>query len=136
MVEELLDFSKFVSGKLRLNKEEISICEVIDTVRKQLEPYAYRNGINFKATCKNSLPNIYGDKNRIKQVLINLLDNAFKFTPEGGLVELSSKYEEEYITIIVRDTGIGISSEDLPRVKEKFIKVIAVNQKWYRTIHM
>lgn len=62
MVEELLDFSKFVSGKMKLNKEEISICEIIDTVRKQLEPYAYRNRINFKATCINKLPNIYGDK--------------------------------------------------------------------------
>ncbi|MGO5092865.1 HAMP domain-containing histidine kinase [Clostridium sporogenes] len=122
MVEELLDFSKFVSGKLRLNKEEINICQVIDTVRKQLEPYSYRNRINFKAMCINNLPNIYGDKNRIKQVLINLLDNAFKFTPEGGLVELSSKYEEGYITVTVKDTGIGISSEDLPRVKEKFYK--------------
>ncbi|ACQ54139.1 HAMP domain-containing protein [Clostridium botulinum] len=122
MVEELLDFSKFVSGKMKLNKEEINICEIIDTVRKQLEPYAYRNRINFKATCINKLPNIYGDRNRIKQVLINLLDNAFKFTPEGGLVELNTKCEEEYITIVVKDTGVGINKEDLPRVKEKFYK--------------
>ncbi|EJO5346312.1 HAMP domain-containing histidine kinase [Clostridium botulinum] len=122
MVEELLDFSKFVSGKMKLNKEEINVCEIIDTVRKQLEPYAYRNKVNFKASCINKLPNIYGDKNRIKQVLINLLDNAFKFSNEGGLVELKAKCKEEYIIIIVKDTGVGISKEDLPRVKEKFYK--------------
>ncbi|WP_251861179.1 HAMP domain-containing sensor histidine kinase [Clostridium sp. Marseille-Q2269] len=122
MVEELLDFSKLVSGKMKLNKVEIDIGEIIDTVRKQLEPYAYRNRINFKASYTNRLPKIYCDKNRIKQVLINLLDNGFKFTPEGGVVELSTRYEDDYITIIITDTGIGISPEDLPRVKEKFYK--------------
>ena len=50
------------------------------------------------------------------------MDNAFTFTPEGGLVELNVKYEEECLTIFVKDTGIGISREDLPRVKEKFYK--------------
>ena len=70
-------------------------------------------------------PPIYGDRNRLKQVFLNVLDNALKYTPKGGVVAaqvIYSKDEPDVIKIIVTDTGCGISAEDLPRVKEKFYK--------------
>ena len=63
-----------------------------------------------------------GDENRIKQVLINLLDNAFKFTSEDGKVILNAYKENDVLVLEVKDNGVGISEEDLPKVKEKFYK--------------
>ncbi|WP_050608163.1 HAMP domain-containing sensor histidine kinase [Clostridium niameyense] len=122
MVEELLDFSKFVSGKMQLNKEEINICTIIEQVRKQMTPSSIENGINFKVTCMKDPIYIKVDRNRIKQVLINLLDNAFKFTSYGGEVELFVDCTKKYLKIYIQDNGIGISQEELPKVKEKFYK--------------
>jgi len=70
----------------------------------------------------SELPIIIADENRIKQVLINLLDNALKFTPDGGNVKLIAASIEDGVLIEVEDTGIGISPEDLPYIKEKFYK--------------
>lgn len=122
MVEELLDFSKFVSGKMQLNKEEVNICTIIEQVRKQMTPSSIENGINFKVTCMKDPIYIEIDRNRIKQVLINLLDNAFKFTAHGGEVELFVDCTKKYLNIYIQDNGIGISQEELPKVKEKFYK--------------
>jgi len=122
MVEELLDFSKFVSGRITLNKEEVDIEGVMRYIKKQLSPRAEVENINFTLECPKNLPHIIVDENRIKQVLINLLDNTFKFTNSGGAVLLSAKMEGSYLAVCVKDNGCGISNEDLPYVKEKFYK--------------
>ncbi|MBU5437408.1 HAMP domain-containing histidine kinase [Tissierella sp. MSJ-40] len=122
MVEELLDFSRFVSGRIKLEKEEFDIKNTLELIRKQLKPRTKSNNIEFIVNYDENLSNIIADENRIKQVLINLLDNAFKFTPDGGRVELKVYKENESIIIKVEDNGCGISKEDLPNVKEKFYK--------------
>ena len=122
MVEELLDFSRFVSGRITLDKEEIHIIHSIDQIGKQLQPRAKEKGIKFDISYDSDLPIIIGDENRIKQVLINLLDNAFKFTPDGGKVSLVASKSSEEIFIQVEDNGCGISAEDLPYIIEKFYK--------------
>ncbi len=122
MVEELLDFSKFVSGKITLKKEEINMNSIIDHIRKQLTPRALRDNIDFQVIAEENMPFICSDENRLKQVFINVLDNAFKFTPSGGSVSLTASYENNKFTFIIKDTGLGISEEDLPKVKEKFYK--------------
>ena len=75
-------------------------------------------------------PPVYGDRNRLKQVFINVIDNALKYTPEGGVVAIEVKYNSQEnpdnIIITITDTGCGISADDLPKVKEKFYKA---NQK-------
>ena len=122
MVEELLDFSRFVSNKITLRVKNIDIVDVIEKVKKQLEPRAKREKINFVLEKDDDSIEIMADENRIKQVLINVIDNAFKFTPENGEVKITVKNKQEYVNIDVKDTGSGISKEDLPRVKEKFFK--------------
>lgn len=122
MVEELLDFSKFISGRISLEKEEFSIKKSIESIKKQYTPRASANSIELITNIDENVEMFVGDENRIKQVLINLLDNSIKFTPENGKIEIcaSEKYDNLIIDII--DNGVGISSEDIPHVKEKFFK--------------
>lgn len=121
MVEELLDFSRFISGKVELNKEETDISILIDYIKKHMSTRAKKDGINFIVSCEK-LPIIKLDRNKIKQVLINLLGNSFKFTKPGGSIILSAYREDDYVAFQVEDTGCGISAEELPLVKEKFFK--------------
>lgn len=122
MVEELLDFSRFVSGRIVLNKKEMSIDKAMKHIYKQLTPRANLKNINFNMYVKEELPIILGDENRIKQVFINLIDNSLKFTPEGGEILFYAKVVRQYIVVCVGDSGCGILKEDLPYVKEKFYK--------------
>ncbi|WP_392486804.1 sensor histidine kinase [Haloimpatiens sp. FM7315] len=122
MVEELLDFSKFVSGKITLKKQKINLNNIFKYIEKQMNPRALRDNINFIVNTNINLPEILLDSNRIKQVLINLIDNAFNFTPSNGTITLSAETDKHYLTISVRDTGFGISPKELPKIKEKFYK--------------
>ncbi|WZL71665.1 ATP-binding protein [Clostridiaceae bacterium 35-E11] len=122
MVEELLDFSKFVSGKITLNKEEVEVGKLVEYIEKYMGPRAIRDQIQFIVDYDNHISPICLDKNRIKQVLINVLDNAFKFTDQGGIVKFHARQEKKEICLIIEDNGCGISSLDLPKVKEKFYK--------------
>ncbi|WP_073011396.1 sensor histidine kinase [Clostridium amylolyticum] len=122
MVEELLDFSKFVSGKVTLKKQYVFIKEIIDYIEISMRARAEREGIQLIVNVEEDIPQVLIDSNRIKQVLINLLDNAFKFTNVGGEVELLISKDEKNLYLIVRDNGYGIAKEDLPRIKEKFYK--------------
>lgn len=121
MVEELLDFSRFVSGRITLEKKEIQLSNLIKQIAKQFLPRAKDRDILFNVYCED-LPIIIADENRIKQLLINLLDNAFKFTPSGGQVDLKVENKGDNILIQVMDNGYGISEEDLPYIMEKFYK--------------
>ena len=123
MVEELLDFSKLISGKIQFKKEDIHISEIGHYIDLYFSPRAKRDSISFNVEIEENIPKILGDGDRIKQVCINLLDNAFKFTEEKGFVELKVfKNTKNEIEIIIKDSGCGISEEELPKVKEKFYK--------------
>ena len=122
MVEELLDFSRFVSGRISLEKQEFKIYDTLKLIIKQLKPRANFNDIEFKSSIDETLETMVGDENRIKQVLINILDNAFKFTQEGGQVNIKAEKIENNLLLEVKDNGPGISEEDLPKVKERFYK--------------
>lgn len=122
IVEELLDFSKFISGKIVLKRNNVNIVNTILYIQKQMSLKALRNNIKFMVTMDDNIPIVLVDENRIKQLLINILDNAFKFTEENGTVELKAKTKDDNLIIIVKDSGIGIPESDLPRVTEKFFK--------------
>lgn len=122
MVEELLDFSRFVTGKVTIKKESVNLTDVVDQVCKQLSLRAEREGIGFEVVFEAGLPVVKSDENRLKQVFINILDNAFKFTGPGGRVVFSSALREGAAVFTVSDNGCGISQEELPYVRDKFYK--------------
>ena len=122
MVEDLLDFSRFISGRITLDKDTFNITSTVISVAKQMKLRANLNGLEFITEIYPDIVITVGDENRIKQILINLLDNAIKFTSEKGWVKIKTEVENENFVIIVSDNGVGISKEEINLVKEKFYK--------------
>ena len=126
IVEELLDFGRIQSGRMVLINEKIDILAEFDETVYMLKERAVEEGIHLLYDEPDVMyPPVYGDRNRLKQVFINVLDNALKYTPKGGLVAaqvIYTKDDPDVIKIIVTDSGCGISAEDLPKVKDKFFK--------------
>lgn len=122
MVEELLDFSKFVSGRINLKYENVNLAELMEHIPKQLTPRATRENIHFTVVYPDNLPNLLTDPNRLKQVLINILDNALNFTAVEGFVRFQVEVGEKEYMFTIADSGYGIAAEELPMVKEKFYK--------------
>ena len=102
-------------------KKELA-CEMIEYIENYMRPRAKRERKKFNITIDKNVTKGYFDENRLKQVLSNIIDNAFKFTEENGIISLNTKVEDEYLVFRVKDNGSGISSRDLPRVKDKFYK--------------
>lgn len=122
MVEELLDFSRLQNGSVKINLCNTNILEFIKYMEVYLSRRAHRENKNFNVIYDLKINNICMDSDKMKQVIINLIDNSFKFTIEGGNIDLKFIDNEKELDIIVEDDGCGISKEDLPRVKEKFYK--------------
>jgi len=123
LVEELLDFSRMQNGALKMKKEKIDILAELDETVFVFRDRSVREGIDFVYTAPEEPAPMFGDPNRIKQVFTNILDNALKYTEQGGKVTVNAVIAPDgYLNIYFVDTGCGISPEDLPKVKEKFYK--------------
>lgn len=126
IVEELLDFSRIQSGRMVLMNEKLDILAEFDETVYILKERAVKEGKHLLYDEPETVyPPVFGDRNRLKQVFLNVLDNALKYTPKGGVVAaqvIYNKDEPDIIKIVITDTGCGISAEDLPKVKEKFYK--------------
>lgn len=122
LVEELLDFSKLISGKIALQKDWIDFQEFLVYMVKQTTPRSQRENVKLSLINKDNLPEIFADINRLKQLFMNVLDNAFKFTPSGGEITITTSKLDNKLFISIKDTGCGISKGDLPKVTEKFYK--------------
>ena len=122
LVEELLDFSRMQSGRMTLMMEKI---DILAEVGKQ--SICSANGRRRKKKFllyeePETISPVMGDINRLRQVFVNIIDNALKYTSEGGTVEVTVNEEGGFVHVVVSDNGCGISPEHLPRVKEKFYK--------------
>ena len=126
IVEELLDFSRIQSGRMVLVNEKLDILAEFDETVYMLKERAVSAGKHLLYDEPEAVyPPVYGDRNRLKQVFLNVLDNALKYTPAQGVVAaqvIYSKDEPDIIKIVITDSGCGIPAEDLPKVKEKFYK--------------
>lgn len=124
MVEELLDFSRMQSGRLSLAKTRLDILAELGEAVLMFTQRAQREGVSFHYIEPESLSPVLGDRNRLRQVFVNIIDNALKYSDSGDNITItareSAQQKEIYITI--SDTGVGISAEDLPKVKTKFYK--------------
>lgn len=122
LVEELLDFSRIQSGRLSVNMSKIGLAEIIDEAAEMYDEIARQVNISLRVIRPHTLPPVLGDVNRLKQVFINIIDNAVKYTVKDGFVDIKVSVEEGFIRTIVSDTGVGIPEKDIDRVKEKFFK--------------
>ncbi len=122
LVEELLDFSKMQSGRLKM---VFAPTEVIETLGEAVDMYretARSKNIDLMFLPSAERADVIADRNRLKQVFVNIIDNAIKYTNSGGTVTVEAADEEDCVRITVSDTGAGIAAKDLDHVKEKFYK--------------
>jgi PAS domain S-box-containing protein len=120
LIEDLLDVSRIISGKLRLEIAPVDLISVINAAIDSVRPAANAKGIELRVSLDESAAGIHGDANRLQQVVWNLLSNAVKFTSKGGLVEIGLARNDSKAEITVTDTGEGISPEFLPYVFDRF----------------
>ncbi|MWV42393.1 HAMP domain-containing protein [Paenibacillus sp. HJL G12] len=122
MVDELLDFSKLDSGRITLHFAPVNLTDLLNHIGRQLAPRALRQGVTLDMQADGGLPVIQADENRLKQVLINLIDNSLKFTDASGRITVHARTEPKQVVISVTDTGSGISKDQLANVLQKFYK--------------
>jgi two-component system phosphate regulon sensor histidine kinase PhoR len=131
ILEDLLQLSKIESGQLQFKKEPLHIGSVIERTIAMIKPLAEKKQHRLRSQVAADLPLISGDEERLVQVLANLLDNAIKYTPEGGQITVAARRispsraeaPRTSIELTVTDTGIGIPEQDRPRVFERFYRV-------------
>ena len=122
LIENLLDLSKIEYGQIKMNKKKVQILEIIQDAVSNLKPEYEKKKIELKTDMPQDIPFIFCDRDMILKVMVNLLLNALKFTPEGGRVTISVEKEREKIKVKVSDTGIGIKGKNLPFVFDKFYR--------------
>jgi len=122
MVNELIELSRIETGSTKLNLEAVLLNEIVQSVIRHLTPQAERKQIAIIPELAVDIPSIQADRERIQQVITNILHNAVKFTPVGGKIKVTTKNNPDEVTVNIADTGIGISKEDLPHIFERFFK--------------
>jgi signal transduction histidine kinase len=120
LIEDLLDISRIVAGKLRIERRDALISEIVESVVEAFRPMADTKRIRLEVhRWRNERP-VRCDPARLQQVVSNLLANAIKFTPDGGVVSVSVSDDDGRLLIEVRDTGVGINSDFLPFIFDRF----------------
>jgi signal transduction histidine kinase/DNA-binding response OmpR family regulator len=131
LINDVLDISKIESGKMKLSPKEIDIRWLLESVLPTFEQLIEQKNLSLTIDIPEDMPLIYGDEDKIRQILINLLSNAIKFTHQGG-INISAKISERgikpgaapiFAEICIEDTGIGIKEEDIGKIFDKFVQV-------------
>jgi len=124
LLNDLTDLSNIELGKVTLRREPVRVDDVVASVVAIIAPRAARSRVKVTSQVPPDLPQVPADRDRLAQVLINLVDNAVKYTPEGGSVTVTGgRRDGDALEVAVSDTGIGIPPADLPRITERFYRV-------------
>lgn len=122
LVRELLDLARMEAGHFELNRDDIHLNLLLQKVYRKFAAVAKEKGIELQIKPLTSHDLVYLDADRMEQVLTNLIDNAFRYTPQGGKITISSEKREGVLHLKVTDTGSGIHEEDIPFLFERFYK--------------
>ncbi|MGH6984656.1 MAG: sensor histidine kinase [Stellaceae bacterium] len=120
IVNDILDLSKAEANVLRVGREPLNVAAIVGEVDRLVRIQAERAKVNFDTRLDPDLPAVIGDETRFRQILINLVSNALKFTPAGGSVTVSARKTAKHMVIEVKDTGIGMAEEDIPAALRPF----------------
>jgi len=123
LIGDLLALSELESGEVAMHPERVQLDSVVRQTLQLLELKSEEKGVTMVSQGLKDLPEVRADRGRLDQVLINLLDNAVKYSAQGGTVSVSGAEEGGMVRVFVRDTGIGIPPKDLPRLFERFYRV-------------
>jgi signal transduction histidine kinase len=124
IINDILDLSKAEAGKLELSEQTVDVAGVLDAVRRLMATKIESAGLTLETQIPPKLGHLFCDRLKLKQMALNLISNAVKFTPRGGRIEISASSDlERGLAIVFRDTGIGIAKEDIPRVLLPFEQV-------------
>jgi Amt family ammonium transporter len=128
LINDILDLSKIEANKFELYEEEVDIVEIIAACDRMLRGRAEQHGVTLDVRVEAGLPRLRADARALRQMILNLMSNAVKFTPESGNVALGAGLEPDgRIALTVSDTGIGISKENLPRALQPFTQIAEDN---------
>ena len=124
LVDDLLTLSSIELGETKLHLEGLALEDVFETALTLISPRAALKNVRIQRDVQPGLPMVRADRDRLVQILVNVLDNAVKFTPEGGSVSITASPEVQGSVVIkITDTGIGISKSELPRLGERFYRI-------------
>jgi signal transduction histidine kinase len=120
LINDILDITRIEAGRMPLNLTTFGIPELVDEVMAELEPIIKRSTLEVETSIRGKLPRLRSDRSKVKQIVLNLLSNALKFTP-GGRVTIRARLDaRDRVLIAVSDTGVGIAPEDQAKVFEDF----------------
>jgi signal transduction histidine kinase/CheY-like chemotaxis protein len=120
LIEDLLDMNRIISGKVRLDVQRLDLAAIIEAALDSVRPSLEGKSLRLRKTLDPSARPVFGDLQRIQQVVWNLLSNSIKFTPKGGEIDVVLRRDNAHVELRVTDSGVGISPEFLPHVFERF----------------
>jgi PAS domain S-box-containing protein len=127
LIEDLLDVSRIITGKLRIELQPVSFAALTDSTINSLGPAIDAKELQLEKRIDPAAGPIMGDPSRLQQIVANLLSNAIKFTPSGGRIDVSFQRYDSHVRLEIRDTGVGIPPEHLPHIFERFRQVDSSN---------
>jgi len=122
LINDLMELSRLQSGQLSLTARPVNLQDILGDLAEKYTAAAAERGLTYECRARE-LPQVLANPDRVEQVLVILLDNAMKYTPEGGRVAVEAKVDDEKVTLCVADTGVGIDPADQPYVFDRFYKV-------------
>lgn len=131
LIEDLLDVSRIISGKMIIEESELDLVSTIESAVETVQPLAETKQVELRFFTEFHLLKIEGDQNRLEQIVLNLANNAIKFTPPGGTVTLKLTKTETTALLEIKDTGIGIKKEFLPHIFDRFRQADSTTQRNY-----
>ena len=123
IVQDLLTLSRIDYGKMEMNVSRFSFAKAVRSVYEAVALNAESHGHTLSFQCEENMPDVNGDRERIEQVVMNIVSNAIKYTPDGGKIEIRAGRSGKNVYVRVSDNGIGIPEKDLPRLFERFYRV-------------